>query len=68
MVRDPKRIPIILKELGVLWERVPDLRLGQLIENLAPDSVWVTEDDEWLEAIMKSKLLTGATAIIKGEA
>lgn len=31
MNRDPKRIPIILKQLEALWSSSPDLRLGQLI-------------------------------------
>lgn len=32
-MRDPKRIWPILKELAVIWNRYPDLRLGQLIGN-----------------------------------
>ena len=35
--RDPKRIPIILKRLENIWRRFPDLRLGQLIENVFPN-------------------------------
>lgn len=31
--RDPKRIPQILEELKTLWEKCPDQRLGQLLEN-----------------------------------
>jgi hypothetical protein len=32
-MRDLKRIPIILEELRKLWEKCPDQRLGQLLEN-----------------------------------
>jgi len=30
-MRDPKRIPRVLERLAKVWERNPDLRLGQLI-------------------------------------
>lgn len=33
-MRNPKRIPIILKEIEKYWEKYPDLRLGQIIINL----------------------------------
>lgn len=36
-MRDPKRIPKILKRLQKLWELNPDMRLGQLIENVFPN-------------------------------
>ena len=32
-MRDPKRIPIILKEIEKFWSKYPDLRLGQIITN-----------------------------------
>ena len=32
-MRDPSRIPKILNKLRLLWEKYPDLRLGQLVEN-----------------------------------
>lgn len=32
-MRDPKRIPRIIEQVLKIWERNPDLRLGQLIEN-----------------------------------
>lgn len=32
-MRDPNRIPQILSRLQAVWEKYPDLRLGQLIEN-----------------------------------
>jgi hypothetical protein len=33
-MRDPARIPKILARLQVVWEDHPDMRLGQLIENV----------------------------------
>ena len=33
-MREPKRIPIILKEIEKYWVKYPDLRLGQIITNL----------------------------------
>ncbi len=30
-MRDPKRIPEVLESIRQVWERHPDLRLGQLI-------------------------------------
>lgn len=35
-MRDPKRIPKILKRLKKIWEKNPDLRLAQLIGNVYP--------------------------------
>lgn len=34
-MRNPDRINDILVELGVYWSRNPDLRLGQIIGNMA---------------------------------
>lgn len=47
-MRDPKRIPRLLKKLRAFWEQNPDLRLGQIVENLAAvteDYVFYIEDD-----------------------
>ena len=33
-MRDPERIPHILQRLEAVWQRHPDLRLGQIIENV----------------------------------
>jgi len=33
-MRNPERIDIILKEIGDIWHKYPDLRLGQLIGNV----------------------------------
>ncbi|WP_143072485.1 MULTISPECIES: DUF1040 family protein [unclassified Variovorax] len=34
-MRDPDRIPEMLELLGEVWQRQPDLRLGQLVFNAA---------------------------------
>lgn len=43
-MRDPKRIPKVLKEIERLWKKYPDLRLGQLLINADID-YWMEEDD-----------------------
>ncbi len=53
-MRDPKRIPQILAKLQKLWEKHPDLRLGQLVENLAPKGqadAYFVEDDILVQRI-----------------
>ena len=51
-MRDPKRIPGILKLLEEVWATCPDVRLGQLISNAAvtgslrvePDIFYIEDD------------------------
>lgn len=52
-MRDPARIAPMLEELKRLWLKHPDLRLGQLIVNVAPADrdLFYIEDDKLLEAI-----------------
>jgi hypothetical protein len=56
-MRDPKRIPKILARLRKIWEANPDLRLGQLIENVYPntDYDWISsyqvEDEDFIRSI-----------------
>jgi len=47
-MRDPKRIPRILKELERIWKDAPDLRFCQLMINLGliEDKKWNYEDDK----------------------
>ena len=46
-MRDPERIDGILNELGEIWKCYPDLRLGQLLLNVARDPMlYYIEDDE----------------------
>lgn len=55
-MRDPNRIPEILAILQQGWEKVPDWRLGQLIENLkryiGVDDLFYIEDDKMIEKII----------------
>lgn len=53
-MRDPNRIPVIIAALGELWQKNPDLRLGQIISNASIQ--FYTEDDkaplglqQWIE-------------------
>ena len=54
-MRDPKRITPLLTELEKQWERFPDWRFGQLIENIKRfydiDDLFYIEDDKMLELI-----------------
>lgn len=45
-MRDPKRIPEILQELGRYWARHPDLRLGQLVVNACLGPMNMSSDDD----------------------
>jgi len=53
-MRDPNRIPKLLKAIERLWLEVPDWRLGQLLCNVYPrfeSNPFFIEDDEILKAI-----------------
>jgi len=55
-VRNPKRIPRILKKLQTLWEKVPDMRLGQLLVNVERgegfgSDLFNVEDNVWEKKI-----------------
>jgi uncharacterized protein YihD (DUF1040 family) len=51
-MRDPDRIPRILKKLEQAWTAHPDLRLGQLLVNLVGHPLFFHTDD----AIAESRL------------
>ena len=51
-MRDINRIDKILKEIGEVWKKQPDTRLGQLLLNAAEDPVlYYIEDEELVERI-----------------
>ena len=55
-MRDVNRIKPFLKELGDMWEEMPDLRFGQIIYLLADEigrDIFFPEDKEWIEKINK---------------
>lgn len=65
-MRDPQRINRILEKVEAVWVNYPDIRLGQLLVNLAPPRLnndifyWEDDDlekslDDRIDKIMKSK-------------
>ena len=46
-MRDPKRIDKVLAKVKAVWEKVPDWRLTQLIENCG--GMFYTEDEKLVE-------------------
>ena len=63
-MRDKNRIPIILEEIKKLWNKEPDQRLGQILENYVffkgergdktSCRLFYQEDDETLEILKKA--------------
>ena len=55
-MRDPNRIPEVLKIIRRAWEIMPDWRFGQLIENLklhiGLNDLFCIEDDKLVEYII----------------
>jgi uncharacterized protein YihD (DUF1040 family) len=46
-MRDPKRIDEVINRVKRAWKTYPDLRLGQLLLNVADDkNLYYLEDDE----------------------
>ena len=61
-MRDKERIDKTTDALNLLWKEHPDLRLGQLIDNLhslnrqktkSKADIFYTEDVEWLDWLNK---------------
>ena len=63
-MRDPARIPRILEALRVEWERMPDMRLGQLLINAMPpyaktwddhpgQTLCLTEDEQLVREVQE---------------
>lgn len=62
-MRDPNRIDPILQAIGEYWKQHPDMRLGQLIENLAymageTDDAFYVEDGKLMEGLMQLEART----------
>lgn len=67
-MRDPNRIPQVLANIEKIWQVYPDMRLGQLIANLAAwaeVSVWDIEEDVLVDEIERH--LKNREAIERGE-
>ncbi len=56
-MRDPKRIRKFCNQLAAVWEEMPDLRFGQLMEDIwlqmDRTPAYYAEDDEMLAAIKR---------------
>jgi uncharacterized protein YihD (DUF1040 family) len=60
-MRDPSRIPVVLKALEEVWRSDPDLRLGQLLVNatnfsgrkVVSPEIFYAEDDVMLKGLEK---------------
>ena len=55
-MRSSGRIPEILDELRKTWEKCPDLRLGQLIDNIvtrSPSPLFYIEDEDMIRRIQE---------------
>lgn len=52
-MRDPKRIKRILNLIEEIWTEAPDLRLCQLIGNVAPYDNYHVEDDDLAKRLVK---------------
>ena len=51
-MRDPERIDKVLEEIGKIWHKYPDLRLGQLIGNvLEGPNLYYVEDNGLVNAL-----------------
>lgn len=52
-MRDPKRIDTILNRIKRIWNKYPDLRLGQLIVNVISDDsiLYMLEDEEMVRSL-----------------
>lgn len=57
-MRDINRIDPMLKEIGELWKKHPDLRLGQLICNTSvyddTGDIFYWEDEDLMRCVRKS--------------
>lgn len=53
-MRNPERIPVILKRIGEVWKKFPDWRFGQLMSNFESwygKDIFFPEDDEFAELL-----------------
>ena len=53
-MRDINRIDPMLQKIGEIWKQYPDLRLGQLLENISMEynsSLFFTEDEDLIRKL-----------------
>ena len=61
-MRDPKRIPGVLKVVKHFWARNPDMRLGQLLWYIAGKDPFYIEDDDLIRHVKKLSVVEGDEA------
>lgn len=54
-MRNPDRINRVLNTISKVWEKYPDLRLGQLIINVIPEDKIYNVEDDILESKIKER-------------
>ena len=55
-MRDVNRIKPLIMHLKILWLQNPDMRFGQLVENIScgvGGNSYYAEDDEWFDVIQR---------------
>ena len=62
-MRPVERIPEVLSSLKKVWEKYPDMRLGQLLMNIArlagpEQNLFYIEDDELLKRLSRQNLFS----------
>lgn len=67
--RDPRRIQVVLDVLKEVWEKHPDLRLGQILVNAAGEharqgDVFYVEDDVMVEGLRRLLNGRGGDAVV----
>jgi len=70
-MRDPRRIEQILDVVREIWEREPDLRLGQIVVNAVRPSepcpqIFYAEDDDLLKGLREYVRLVRANDSNRG--
>jgi len=66
-MRDPARIPRMLDLLRQVWERSPDLRLGQIVSSATMAGGWGQNDPFYCEDDVTEKGLRKMAAPEKGQ-
>ena len=53
-MRDPNRISQVMHDVQRVWEAFPDMRLGQLLLNVAADpTLYYMEDEELVHRLLE---------------
>lgn len=54
MPRDPHRIDSVLTAVRIYWHRHPDLRLGQIVGNMAEGDPYYIEDEDLVAKLVEA--------------